>query len=473
VSARVLRFFPRPTSDRGAAERAFLPAALEIVETPASPTIRYTLVLICLFLTSALAWACIGHVDIIATAPGKIIVDSRTKVVQPEELGVVSMIAVADGQHVQAGQVLVELDPASALADLNRAQEALTQAQLDRARLHAELDPRPGDPFATVLAPPDLLASARARLTAERSDQAAKVAKVDQQMAENRAEQADIAAQIAKIDAALPMIRARSKIRMEGVQTGFGNMIDMLNQEQELVEQEHERLVLGRKTEASRAAYAELVAERAQVVASFRQQAFADLAKADDTAEAARNEVNRAADRLRHRTLRAPVSGTVQDLSVHTIGGVVTPAQQILRIVPSGGAIEVDVVIGNSDVGFVHLGQAAQIKVAAFPFTRYGLVHGKVIEIARDSVVGGGNNPQPRNDSETASDLPASIAEPERLVYTARIALARTYIAVDGRHVALEPGMAVTAEIKTGRRRVIDFLLSPFQRYASDALTER
>jgi hemolysin D len=305
------------------------------------------------------------------------------------------------------------------------------QARLDQARLRALIGPAAGDPFAGITAPTVEREAARARYEAESAEQSAKLLKIDHQIAQNRSTRAEIEAGVAKIDAALPLIRQRVGIREEGLKTQFGNKLDYLMQLQQAVEQEH------------------------------------------DAAEAA-GELAKATERTTRQTLTAPVAGTVQDLSVHTLGGIVTPAQQLLRIVPSDSEIEVEAIVANQAVGFVELGQQAEIKIDTFPFTRFGLISGHVREIARDSV------DQPQNDqrqqpqgSQSASDDPSSLERSHQLVYTARIALDQTALDVDGRRLDLAPGMAVTAEIKTGRRRVLDFLLSPFHRYRHDALRER
>jgi hemolysin D len=198
-----------------------------------------------------------------------------------------------------------------------------------------------------------------------------------------------------------------------------------------------------------------------------------DLAKVDRDATEATNELAKAGRRADLETLRAPVSGVVQDLAVHTLGGVVTPAQQLLRIVPADGDIEVDAVVANQDVGFVEVGQEAEIKIDTFPFTRYGLIHGRVERISRDAVDEPQSEQQRRQGSQSASDEPANVERAHQLVYRARIALEEKGLVIDGKPFELAPGMAVVAEIKTGKRRVLDYLLSPLHRYAHDVLRER
>ena len=469
MSARVIPLVPKP---RGPTERAFLPAALEIVETPASPTLRLTVGLIALFLTSALVWSYVGRVDIIATAPGKVVIRGRTKVVQPYETGVARAIRVADGDRVEPGQILIELDPTMSSADQTRYADTLVQARLDQARLKALLNPAEAGAFAGVGAPDSLVVAAQARLEAEQREQAAKLAKLDHEAAQKHAEQAEIKAHIAKIDAALPLVRERAAIREEGLKSGYGNKLDLLTQKQQVVEDEHERVALQRKHDEAEAALAELAALQNQAEAEFRRNALTDLAKADREAAEATGELAKAAERMRLQTLVAPVAGVVQDLAVHTLGGVVTPAQQLLRIVPADGDVEVAAVVANQDVGFVEIGQEAEIKIDTFPFTRYGLIHGRVAGISRDAV----DEPQSeqrRQGSQNTSDEPANVERAHQLVYTARISLEEKGLVIDGRPFELAPGMAVTAEIKTGKRRVLDYLLSPLHRYSHDVLRER
>jgi hemolysin D len=473
--ARILPFFARPgrPGPRGAAERAFLPAALEIVETPASPTVRVSAALISAFLLTAAAWAYVGRVDIVATAPGKVIARERTKVIQPFETGVVRGIEVADGDKVVAGQVLIELDPSLSTADRVRYTDMLTAARLDQARLNGLLDRGGADAFAAVAAAPDLVAAARARLDADWRDEAAKLAQLDHQAAQKRAEQAAVEAQIAKLDAALPLARGRAQIRQEGMKNEFGSKLQFLEAQQQVIEMEHERIVQQRKRDEVRAALAEIAEQRAQAEAQYRHNRLADLAKADREATEALGELAKAERRGELQTLTAPVAGVVQDVTVHTLGGVVTPAQQLLRIVPADGGIEVEAVLANQDIGFAAIGQEAEIKVETFPYTRYGLIHGRIREIARDSIAEPPADAPTTRGSQSLSDEPAALGRPHRLIYTARIALEETSLSVDGRPVDLAPGMAVTAEIKTGRRRVLDYFLSPLRGYAHDSLRER
>ena len=195
---------------------------------------------------------------------------------------------------------------------------------------------------------------------------------------------------------------------------------------------------------------------RRQAEAEFRRTLLADLAAVRERAAALAQELRKAERRLELMQLRAPVDGHVQELAATTIGGVVTPAQQLMIIVPADSGLEVEAFVLNKDIGFVQPGQEAQIKVQTFNFTRYGLLGGKVLDVADDVVARDQDREGP--------------AEP---TYAARIALERAAMVIDGREVNLSPGMAVTAEIRTGERRLIEYLLSPLLRYRYEAMKER
>ena len=175
------------------------------------------------------------------------------------------------------------------------------------------------------------------------------------------------------------------------------------------------------------------------------------------------------------QTLRAPVGGTVEQLAPHTIGGVVTPAQTLMVIVPDGSKLEVEALLPNRDAGFVHAGQPAELKIEAFSYTRYGLLHGEVRSVSRDALRSERDAPNPERDQSPSkpSQRETQNAGSGDTAYMARISVAEAGVETEEGVMPLESGMTVTAEIKTGQRRVIDYLLSPFLRYRHEALRER
>ncbi len=178
---------------------------------------------------------------------------------------------------------------------------------------------------------------------------------------------------------------------------------------------------------------------------------------------------------LTAKTLRAPIAGTVQELAVHTVGGVVTPAQPLMIVVPNGGGLVVEAMVNNRDVGFVHVGQTARVKIDTFNFTRYGLIDGKVIGLSHDTVNQGAHDESRKDSDNKTSDSSSNTSQSQSSepAYVARIRLARNWMETETGRVNLGPGMAVTAEIQTGRRRIIDYLLSPLQGEVKDSMHER
>jgi len=456
-------------------ELAFLPAALEIVETPPSPIGRAIGVTIIALFGLALAWASLGEVDIIAAAPGKIIPSGRTKVIQPFETGVVRAIHVRDGQSVKAGQVLIELDPTMNEAERNHLRSDLTSAQLDVARLRAALSGG-DDPVSEfrppAAAPPSLVAMQRQFLVSQMSEFAAKLAALDRQRAQKEAERATIAATIAKLDATIPILQERVNIRKGLADKELVSKIIYLETLHQLVDQQQDHKVQESRYREAEAAVAAIIETRAQAEAEFRRTLSSDLVEAERKAAGLGEDLVKAEQRTKLQVLTAPVDGVAQQLAIHTVGGVVTPAQALLVVVPAESHLEIEAMVSNRDIGFVHPGQEAEVKIDTFNFTRYGLLRGKVVSVSQDAIVR--DKPQDRaGDKVPGAETSTSEPKGQELVYAARISLDRSQMQIDNNLVNLSPGMAVTVEIKTGSRTVISYLLSPILRYKHESLHER
>jgi hemolysin D len=476
MSARSLVPFARDPDRRSREELAFLPAALEIVETPASPLGRSIAFTIMALFALALVWACLSKVDIIATATGKIIPSGRTKVIQPFETGVVRTIDVHDGQVVKAGDRLVELDPTINAADLSHMQSDLVRAELEVARLNAALNDDGGDPLAHFTPPAEasaaLLATERKFLADQIAAERNKLAALDQQRIEKEATRATAVATIEKLQASLPILEQRAQIRKQLYDKQIGSKLNYLEMLQAVTEGRHELEVQKTHQQEAEAALAAIIATRAQTVADYHRQLYTELVEAERKASGLRDDVVKAQTRTKLQLLTAPVDGTVQQLAIHTVGGVVTPAEPLLVIVPADSHLEIEANVSNRDIGFIHAGQEAAVKVDTFNFTKYGLLHGVVTSVSQDAI--SRNKPQePGADKSKGADDSSSEPSGQELIYAARVSLDRTQMQVDDRLVNLSPGMAVTVEIKTGARRVIEYLLSPLLRYKQSALRER
>ncbi|MDO9226518.1 MAG: HlyD family type I secretion periplasmic adaptor subunit, partial [Pseudomonadota bacterium] len=467
-------------------EAAFLPAALSLQETPVHPAPRIAMGLILLFAVIALAWAVFGRIDIVAGAQGKLIPDSRSKVVQPLETASVAAIHVREGQAVQAGDLLIELDATQTTADSTRVGEELaaTRLEAERARAllvaveqggaprlaHREDLPVSGagtsgrNPLMKILPfgtqPPfckggSLCAergvAEQRLLEGEYAAYTTRLAQLDAEIERRQAELQSTEESLSKLTQTLPMIQARAvdydKLRQENFVSRHG----WLEKEQARIEAERDLAAQSAKREEIRASLREGQRQRAALVAETRRATLDRLREAEQQSAALEQEQIKANSRGNRMRLSAPVAGTVQQLAVHTVGGVVTPAQPLLVIVPGDNPLEVEAFVENKDIGFVRAGQAAEVKVETFNFTKYGTLRGTVTQVSGDAIQD----------------------EKRGLVYAARVKLERATLEVDGKTVNLSPGMAVTVEIKTGKRRVIEYFLSPLIQYGAESLRER
>ncbi|MHB1214461.1 MAG: HlyD family type I secretion periplasmic adaptor subunit [Thiobacillus sp.] len=460
---RYARIFLRAWSQRKATdspilqphEAQFLPAALALRDTPVHPAPRITLWLIMAFALIAVLWAIFGRIDVVATAVGKIIPNDRTKVIQPMETAVVKAIYVRDGQVVQLGQVLIELDATIATADSDRLRSEALTARLEALRAQALL---------TALAsgvPPrlqPLVGAHTARLLAEQSQAAgqyqeyqARQLQLQAEIARRRAELQATLEQVSKLEQTAPIARQRAQDYQKLMKENFISQHGYLEREQARIEQDQDLASSRSKVAEIRAALMEAQQQQATLTAETRRQLLDQHNLADQKAASLEQELVKADQRSRLMHMTAPVAGTVQQLAVHTVGGVVTPAQPLMVIVPKDNVLEVEAMLPNKDIGFVNPGQDAEVKVETFPFTKYGTLHGTIIQVSSDAIQD----------------------EKRGLIYSTRVKLAKDTLRVENKTVRLTPGMAVTVEVKTGKRRVIEYFLSPLMQVMSESLRER
>lgn len=435
-------------------ETDFLPAALEVVERPVSPTGRVTAWLLLGLFAAALLWLVLGRVDVVASAPGKLVPADDVKLIQPGAAGIVHAILVRDGQRVRVGQPLVELDPTVSDADTAQASKALETAMLDAARLRAMLSALDGQglrftpPAGTTADVADTqIALARAQLAEIRAGSQTRAADTESA----RAAGAEAQIQAAKLTETLPLLDEQIAANETLLEKGYVSKL-------RVIEMRRQRLVAARDRDAALATARKAEAQIAvagghssQSTAEARARILADLAKAESDARLRKEELTKATKRGSLQRLVSPVDGTVTQLAVHTVGGVVEAAKPIMVIVPARGKLVAEVMIANKDVGFVRAGQPVALKVEAFSFTRYGAVPGRLEQISSDAVQD----------------------EKRGLIYTARVTLDRATIVRDGRAIPLTPGMAVTADIRTGRRSLGSYLLSPIDEIRTTAARER
>lgn len=434
---------------RMADEAAFLPAALSLQETPAHPAPRRVAWAICALFLIALTWSIVGQIDIVAVAQGRIVVSDRTKTLQPLERSVIKRVLVKDGDTVQAGQVLVELDATNAAADGASVQEQLSAAKSEELRMSALLAALKSGRAPAL--PKEASPRDSAQLHAEWQDITARLAKLAAEHARRQAEIATVKETIAKLDATLPLAQQREADFKRLTTEGFISDHARQDRTRERIEQERDLATQRARLAEAQAALTESDNTRGAYLAETQRALNDRQAQASTKRIQLTQERSKAEQRTRLTQLTAPVAGTVQQVAVHTEGGVVTEAQVLMVIVPKDAQVTAEVVIDNKDIGFVNAGQVAAIKLETFPFTRYGTVDAKVDSVTADAV----------NDEKRGAIFPATLT------------LKSDSIVVDGKRIHLTPGMNLSAEIKTGRRRVIEYLLSPVQTALSESLGER
>ncbi|GLS13354.1 HlyD family type I secretion periplasmic adaptor subunit [Hydrogenophaga electricum] len=436
-------------------EAAFLPAALALQETPVSPLPRVAMWLLVMFALLALLWSVWGRIDVVATAQGKFIPNDRTKVVQPFETASVKRIHVADGQAVKAGDLLVELDGESAGADVERLGLELEAALLQVSRGEAMLQWLDGQADAVLARPPEVSEAAylegQRHFAGQAGEYAAKRARIAAEVAQREAERQSTLAGVRKLEQTLPIADQRAQNYRNLVAKNFVSKHGYLDREQIRIEQQADLNSQRSRVQELEAALQQARTRGQELQAETRRLSLDSIDEGRQRAAALRQEFRKATARLGLMRLVAPVDGTVQQLAIHTEGGVVTPAQALMVIVPHGANLEVEAFLENKDIGFVHEGQEAEIKVETFPYTKHGMAHAVVKSVSRDAI----------ND------------EKRGLVYVTRLQLVRSDIRANDRSVELVPGMAVSVEIKTGSRRVIEYFLSPLIRGAQESMRER
>ena len=454
----------RPATRR---ELAFLPAALEVLETPPSPTLRITALALSAFAVIAVAWSIIGEVDIVAVAQGKIVPKGQVKIIQPLEPGIVRAIRVQEGDAVTRGQVLIELDPTESTADRERLATDLMTEKARAARFEAVLAHLETEQVA--YAPPwetekALIETNRRILTSQVREHEARRSALETEALRLQAALRSAEAEVERGQRLLPIAREEAEVYGRLSEQSMASRSEYLDALERLVTIEQDLLVQRAKAAEAETGLTAIAEKKRLAEAEMRREALVDLAESNERIAALTQELTKAEQRSVRRRLVSPIEGSIQRLAVHTIGGVVTQAQELMVVVPKDSELEIEAWVENKDIAFVATGQPAEIKIETLPFTKYGLVDGRVEHVAADALTQAGN---------AAAETEGRNAPAGGLVYLAKVSLGQTSVQAEGREVMLAPGMSVGVEIKTGTRKLIEYVLSPLLRYRHDAVRER
>jgi len=478
--------------------REFLPAAIEILETPAAPLPVALMLTICAFFTLAFAWSFIGRLDVNAVAPAKLEATGRVKVIQSLDSGKIAAIDAENGARVKAGDLLLELDPAEALADERGARDTLDaglaeiarrRVVVDAARAAQRAGARNGAPTALLEAlaadpqgkidwgealPETVRLREESVLTADLTQIADALRALDKQIAQKQATLERLRMSIAFQTTLIDTLSQRVATRQEAIDLRVGTKINLYDAKEQL-ERSQSMLASdqGQLIETD-AAVGELQSEKVKALSQFIADNENKAAEAAGKADEARDALAKASARLSHMKLYAPIDGVVQQLSVTTFGQVVGAGQQLAVVTPTDQSLQVEALVANMDIGFVKVGQDVAVKLDAFPFTRFGALRGKVIRIASEAVDEQEAKRSLANATAPANGAgPSAPGQPESFVFPVTVAIDRTAMRIDGATIPLTPGMTASVDIRTDSRRIIDYFLSPLTKTVSEAMTER
>ena len=428
---------------------------------------RLVLWIVCALTLILFVWAAFGKLDIVATTEGKLVPQTLLKIVQPAELGVVKQILVQEGDVVQAGQVLVRLDTTLAKADKTGIASDLAAQRMQERRIQSELS---GAPFTTKAGDePVLFAQVQGQLTARRRAQQDALDQEKSMLAKAHGEYSSASEILAKFQQSLPTYQKTAQAYQQLEKEGFvGNILaaekqrDALEKSKDLDAQQATLGALSATIEAQKKRIA-------QLQSSTQSELQKELAEIRARIEQLRPSLDKSAYREGLMELKAPQAGTVKDLATTTEGAVVQPGSVVLTLVPLGEKLFADVAIKNEDIGFVQVGQTAQVKLAAFPFQKYGLLTGKVMRVSADATEASAGTDRSSASGSSAANTPSTLA-----TYKARIALDQQYLqSPTGQRLPAGAGMQVAAEIHQGHRTVLEYLLSPVAKAVQEAGREK
>ncbi len=419
-------------------EADFMSPALSLQEKPVSSTARLTARLLMALVAVALLWSTFGHIDIIVNATGKIIPSGRVKTIASVDTASVRALHVTEGQQVKAGDVLVELDARETNADRDKALGDQSDAVLEVVRAKALIAAIEGGRMPQLSGldfqqteghldiPPAKWRAEQLHVESLYGDYLAKLKRIE--------------GDIARYSEALPLATQRADDYRSLLQDHDVARHAWLEKEQARIDLE------GQLADARN--------QRVSLITETRRTAYDQLTEGSRIAAASLQDAVRADSHSKLLQLTAPVDGTVQQLNVHTVGGVVQAAQPLMEIVPAENSVEVEAFLENKDVGFVHEGQVAEVKIDTFEYTKYGTIPARVTHVSRDAVQG---------DKD----------EKKGLLYTIKVMLNKSTMRVEDKVMPLTAGMSVDVEIKTGERRIIEYVLSPLIEHQREALHER
>jgi len=429
----------------------FLPAALEVESTPPPRFARGIIWSLLVLITMSVTWACFGTIDIVAVAQGKLVPGGKVKTIQPLEAGVVKRIYVTEGQTVKAGDKLLALDSQINDAEIRKLESEISALQQDLVRSQTLLE------HATARKKNStrdqaLASSPKATLLLSGINQFdAKITEFSLNLKSLEAQRKTTEVNVKRYQKTIPLVASRVQGKKKLNSDPLAHADQYLRAQQEYIEQQQALAYEQAKVNEILASVNVTRQQQTFFIADYQVQRHTELNQFHRQLSILQQDLLQAQTTETQQILHAPVSGVIENLMVTTIGGVVTPAQELMQLVPQEHTLVVEAGLQNKDIGFVTTGQSVEIKLEAFPFMKYGLIHGEIANVSADAVE----------------------HEQLGLIFPIKATLHTEKIMVNGNWVNLQPGMQATVEVKTGQRRIIEFLLAPVLRGLDEGIRER
>jgi hemolysin D len=443
----------------------FAPGLLAIQESPPGRMPRAVMYTVATLLALLLLWTAIGHLDIVASAEGKLVPESYLKLVQPADAGIVKEILVHEGEHVAAGQVLLRLDAQDAQADASRIHTDLALRSLQLRRVDAELNGAPLKRHPDD--PPYMFRQVEAQYRERHQTYLDALGQVEEQSRKTQRDYDSGNAVLSKLQQTNPILKAQSEAYSGLGGEGYVPRVTVSDKQRAYIENQQDLLAQQATVEGLSAGVREADQQVRQTRSKYRSDLENERVEAGGEYQKLQQDLAKQTHRSSLLELKAPQAGIVKDLATHTIGTVVSTGTVLLSIVPEEEPLVAEILIRNDDVGFVHPRQRVKIKLAAYPFQKYGLLDGQILQVwpdASDANTPNGKNTG-SNDTATSSEAVTG--------FKALVGLDRQTLTSAGESLNLVAGMQVIAEIREGRRTVLQYLLSPLKGAIHDGGRER
>lgn len=447
----------------------FAPGLLAVQENPPARLPRVVLHVVIVLCVILLLWSIFGKLDIIASAEGRLVPQTYLKIVQPADAGIVQEICVKEGESVHAGQVLIRLDRKMTEADAQSVKGDLDLKTMQLQRIDAELIGKPMPTISGIA--PALQQQIAAQYAEHRQAYEDALAIAQQALHKTQQEFAAGRETLDKLKEVTPILKQQAQAYTDMGKDGYAPQVTVRDKQRDYIEKSRD-LAAQQDTLGSLAAAVNAAARQVvQVTSKYRS----DLQNERITTAGDYHKLQEEWIKQEHKValleLKAPQAGIVKDLATHTIGTVVSPGTVLLSIVPEDEPLLAEVMVKNDDIGFIYPQQHVKVKLAAYPFEKYGMLDGIVLRIGPDA-----NTPDNASSASASSGSNGNNNGSDKSppsTYKALISLKTPYLQAQNERFKLVPGMQVIAEINQGRRTVLEYLLSPIRTAVHDSGRER